>query len=297
MDFSQYKFSPTVLPKIMSNSKAVLSDSGSRDLVKIETKQIKGIPLSDEEEKKLKRLLIQRENSAKGGIILSEGCKNFLCGIYLEEVYGKRYRLLKPETGIGVPQMVRGVKTEKNGLALLCEVDGKKYYKYKKTVENQYITGKLDIIDAPELKDAKKILDIKSAKDEISFFNKMDDPFTDANIMQMQAYFGITGISEGEIVHCLVGEPDDVIEEQRQLLFDKMCPDGVQTESFLSSWSAAKKSMLYEDIPAKSRLIGFKVYRDDDFIELIYETVRECRKWLNEYHTEHKKFISRRYFE
>ena len=125
----------------------------------------------------------------------------------------------------------------------------------------------------------------------------MDDPFTDANIMQMQAYFGITGISEGEIVHCLVGEPDDVIEEQRQLLFDKMCPDGVQTESFLSSWSAAKKSMLYEDIPAKSRLIGFKVYRDDDFIELIYETVRECRKWLNEYHTEHKKFISRRYFE
>ena len=116
MDFSQYKFSPTVLPKIMSNSKAVLSDSGSRDLVKIETKQIKGIPLSDEEEKKLKRLLIQRENSAKGGIILSEGCKNFLCGIYLEEVYGKRYRLLKPETGIGVPQMVRGVKTEKTGL-------------------------------------------------------------------------------------------------------------------------------------------------------------------------------------
>jgi hypothetical protein len=297
MDFSKLKFSPTSLPYIMSNSKATLSDTGAKDLIKIREKQIIGKPLSATEEKNLPRLLKQEENMLKGGIILSNGCEKFLTGIYLDERYGSRYKLLKPEVGTGVPQMVRGIKTESQVLKLLCAIDGKQYFKYKKQVENEYLVGKLDVIDAETPDKAKTIFDIKSAKDGISFFSKINEPFTKANIWQMQAYFGITGIEYGEIIHCLTGEPPEVIEEQEQLLFNKMCPDGIKTPTFEAEWSKAKSSMLYDDIPENDRLIGLPVFRDEEFINLIYETIKECRNWLNEYHERHGRFISQRHFE
>lgn len=297
MDFSTYKFSPTSLVKIMSNSRAILSQSGAKDLERIEKKQIQGKPLSEKDINMLPRLIMQREKSAKNELVLSVGCEKYLMGIYLNEKYGKRYKLLSPDTGTGVTQMIRGIKTEGQGLALLSEIDNVQYFKYKKIVENDYLVGKLDVINAESLEKATKIFDIKSSSDPVSFFSKKDEPFTDENINQMQAYFAITGISEGEIVHCLVGEPKEVIEEQEELLFKKMCPDGIKTDKFVKSWDEALKNMTYADIPPTDRLIGLPVYRDDDYINLIYETIEECRRWLNRYHEEHTSFASQRYFE
>jgi len=281
----------------MCNSRATMSDTGIKDLDRIQSKQLQGKMLTPKDEKDLKRLLKQRENSEKGGIVLSSGCEKFLTGIYLDERYGSRYKLLSAEVGIGVPQMVRGIKTENQGLALLSSIDGKQYFKYKKTVENDYLVGKLDVIDAETPDKAKSIFDIKSAKDSPTFFSKIDEHFTQANIWQMQAYFAITGIEYGEIIHCLVGEPTDVIDEQEELLFKKMCPDGIKTTNFEVAWDKAKNNMLYNDIPETDRLIGFPVYRDEDAIKLIYDTITECRNWLNEYHERHGKFISQRHFE
>lgn len=284
----------------MSNSKATLSDTGVKDLIRIRDKQLVGKALTQKEQNDLPRLLKQEENTLKGGIVLSTGCEKFLTGIYLDERYGSRYKLLKPEVGIGVPQMVRGIKTENQVLKLLkllSAIDGKQYFKYKKQVENDYLVGKLDVIDAPTPAKAKTIFDIKSAKDGLSYFSKIYEPFTKANIWQMQAYFGITGIEYGEIIHCLTGEPPEVIEEQERLLFQKMCPDGIKTPTFEAAWLEAKSSMLYNDIPETDRLICLPVFRDEEFISLIYETIEECRNWLNRYHELHGKFISQRHFE
>lgn len=280
----------------MSNSKASLSATGANDLDKIRQKQLLGESLTKKEEEKLPRLLIQEENTFNCGIILSEGCKKYLIGVYLNEKYGNRYIMLTPEQA-GVPQMVRGIKTERNGIELLSKIDGKQYYKYKKQVENDYLTGKLDVLDAPTIENATKIVDIKSAKDAPSFFSKIDSPFTQPNILQMQAYFSITGITEGEIVHCLLGEPDDVLEEQKELLFKKMCPDGVKTPKFNECWYKARNSLMYNDIPESERLIGMKVFRDEEIINSIYDTIKECRKFLNSYHERQEKFVAKRYFD
>lgn len=295
MDFSNYKFNPSTLGSIMTNSRAVLSITGANELETIERKQLMGKALNKKETNDLPRLLAQRENSANGGIAISETTKKELRIIYLAERYGSRYKLLSPEEKTGVPQMIRGIKTEHLGLQLVSEMDGKPYYQYKKTVENEYLKGKLDIIDSPSLETATKILDIKSAGDIKNFYNKIDAPFTPANIYQMQAYFGITGISDGEIVHCLVGEPNDVIEEQKELLFKKWCPDGVENNKFLTEWQKAYSSMMLLDIPKKDRIVSKIIDRDDEMIQLIYDTIRACRKWLNEYHQVHEEFTKKRY--
>ena len=296
MDFSNYKFAATSLPNIMSNSKAVLSNTGANELVKIREKQLYGKELTKTQLKNLPRLLEQEKTMLEGGIILSVGCKKYLIDLYMNEIYGNRYVKLCPEP-IGVPQMVRGVKTEASGVELLSKIDGKEYFSYKKQVENDYLVGELDVIDAPTPEKATKIFDIKSAKNAHSFFSKVDSPFTQANIWQMQAYFAITGIKEGEIVHCLLGEPEEVIIEQEELLFKKLCPDGVKTPKFEVEWAKAKDSLLYNDIPESCRLIGFQVSRDESAISLIYDTINACRKFLNKYHESHNRFANQRYFE
>ena len=205
--------------------------------------------------------------------------------------------MVKDTEPTGVASMIRGIKTENLGMELLSKIDNKKYYKYKKQEENEYLTAVLDVIDAKTIDKATKIFDIKSSNDINAFYNKADDPFTKSNILQMQGYFSVTGISVGEIVHCLVGEPQNVIDEQEQLLFRKLCQDGKPTEKYIKEWEKALNSMCYTDIPEQNRLASKLIERDDEIIETINATIRECRKWLNSYHEIHESFISNRYIE
>ena len=297
LDFTKYKFPCTSLGKISSNSRAVLSDSSSIKLGRLQMKEINGKEFTEEEEIKFKKLLKLRENSEKNGIVLSAATETFLKGIYIKERYGSRYNLIKAEKGEGVPQMVRGIKTERDAVDLLSEIDNSKYYIYKKQIENDYLVGKLDVIDKPTVEQATKIFDIKSASSIIDFFDKIDAHFTKSNMLQMQGYFAITGIDYGEIVHCLVGEPKSVIEEQEQLLFNKMCPDGIKTDKFVKAWRLAKDSMLFNDIPKRDRIKSKIITRDDEAIDLIYETISTCRNWLQSYHEIHETYITKRYIE
>jgi len=297
MNFNNYKFNPSTLSKIMTNSKATISETGLKELAAIEKKQIKGKALSEKQEKALPRLIHQRENAENGGITLSVTTENTLKSIYLSERYGKRYKLLSNEPKTGVSQMVRGIKTENQGLILFSEIDGRQYYQYKKVIENDYLSGQLDIIDSQHIETAKKILDIKSSSGIEQFFGKIDSPFTPQNIYQMQGYFALTGISIGEIAHCLVGEPEDVIQEQKQLLFEKYCPDGIENDKFVIAWQKAEQSMRLVDIPKEHRMVSKIVERDDELIGQIYKTIEKCREWLNEYHLIHEEFTTKRYFD
>jgi hypothetical protein len=292
MDFSDYKFQCSKLVSIMSASREVLSATGAKDLDKLQAKQARGITLSPEEEARLTRLITQRENMERGGIILSKACQAYLKSIYLQEVYGYRYRLLGGE---GVPEMVRGIKAQGDATLLLSQVDGRPYYKHRGSVENEYLAGRLDVIDEPTLEAATKVIDIKSSYDIVSFYDKPEEPFTKANILQMQGYLSITGKQTAEIAHCLVGYSEETIQEQYRLLFDKMCPDGVETPEFTRKWKKAELDLRFADIPAPDRVFSFIVHRDDDLIDSIHETVQACRDWLNAYHETHVSYTAKRY--
>lgn len=295
MDFSKYKFACTQVGALMSNSKAKWSEQAGKDLDKYNNKMIRGEKLSPAEEEKFLKRLEQQKACAENKIILSEGTKELLRSIYLSEVYGTRYKLLSPIPSEGVPQMVRGIKTEGDCLLLLSQVDGRPYYKYKKHIENDWLTGILDVLDAPNLESATRIIDIKSSVDAESFFGKKESPFTPANKFQAQCYMDITGKEVAEITHCLVGYSDETVEEQYQLLKDKMCPDGVETKEFFSKWDKVESDLRYSFLPAEVRVVGIKIYRDEDVISEIHDTITACREWMNNYHKEHQSFKSTRY--
>lgn len=297
MDFSNYKFACTQIYGLTSNGRAKWSEQAGKDLGRLNKKIIRGEALSPKDQELYEKRLAQQKACADNKIILSEGTKKLLKEIYLSEVYGSRYKLLLPASMGGVPQMVRGVKTEADCRELLEKVDGCKYFKYKQPIHNDWLTGVLDVLDAPDLDAATKIMDIKSSVSAESYFCKKDAPFTKANLLQMQGYLAITGKEVGEIVHCLVGYSEETILEQYQLLKEKMCPDGIETKSFLRAWAKAESDMRYSYLSPSVRVVGIKVRRDEDCISEIYDTITACREWLNQYHLEHQSFKTNRYIE
>lgn len=297
MDFSNYRFACSQIYNLMSNGRAKWSEQAGKDLDKLNKKIIRGEVLSPQDEDLYQRRLAQQKACAENKIILSEGTKKLLKEIYLSEAYGSRYKLLSPFPPEGVPQMVRGIKTEANCLELLRQVDGCTYFKYKKPIHNDWLTGILDVLDAADLKSATKIFDIKSSSSAESFFCKKDAPFTKQNKLQMQGYLAITGKEVGEITHCLVGYSEETISEQYQLLKEKMCQDGIETLEFLHAWSKAENDMRYSYLAPSIRVVGVKVNRDEDCIAEIYDTISVCREWLNQYHKDHQSFKINRYIE
>jgi hypothetical protein len=294
MDFSNYKFGCSQIARIMCNARAKWTETAGRELDKLLRKEIRQ-ELSPAEHEKLAKRREQQRNVAENRIILSEGCKGFLTEIFLKELYGNRFRILSPAPGEGVLQMIRGIQTEADGALLLSQVDSKPYYKYKKTIENDYLIAKLDLLDAPDLPSASRIIDIKSSVDAESFFRKPSAPFTRSNIYQMQGYLAITGKKVAELAHCLVGYSDEVINEQRQILFERLCLDGVETLDFQKAWAKAEVELRYADIPISRRVVSFLVDRDDAVIDEIYETIDTCRVWLEEFSKKHELLTSKRY--
>jgi hypothetical protein len=48
--------------------------------------------------------------------------------------------------------------------------------------------------------------------------------------------------------------------------------------------------MIYPDIPLEQRVLIFKVDRDDEVIDKIYEKIRKCRVFLQEFSQMHQDF-------
>jgi hypothetical protein len=290
MDFSTYKFSCTRLKTLLSPSKEGITEKQLADLEYLYQKEQTGKALTPKQIVDKEKLEAKRDSHDVSA--LSAGCKKYLKYLYAKERYGSRYQLLGRQE---VVQMIKGIKTENQAIDLLAQVDGRPYYRYKKPISNKYLTAKLDILSAPSVKKSDRILDVKSCYDHRTFMSRVDGNLSDADRYQMQGYLAITGKEVGEIVYCLVGPANDVLQEQYQLLQAKICKGGPVTEEFLHAWKKAEDSMLFRDIAPEERLIARQVERDDILIEEIYDRVATCRNWLTNYDLSYSETIKKRY--
>jgi hypothetical protein len=274
----------------MAPSKEGITEKQLAELDYLYQKEGLGMELTPRQKAEKEKYEAKRD--ASSGIGLSAGCRKYLKYLYAKERYGIRYRLLGKQE---VVQMTKGIKTENQAIDLLAQVDGRPYYRYKKPISNKYLTAKLDILSAPSVKKSDRILDVKSCYDHRTFMARVDGNLSDADRYQMQGYLAITGKEVGEVVYCLVGPPNDVLQEQYQLLQAKICRGGPITEEFLHEWKKAEDSMLFRDIPPEERLIAREVERDDILIEQFYERITRCRNWLTNYDLSYSETIKKRY--
>ncbi len=271
---------------IMQNGKSAtkFSDANQRDLDKLQS-SVK--PLNDNNLLKLKKLLDKKQDSTK--IELSDTCKSYLRGLYLISKYGNRYSFLgKPSEGIS--QMVRGVKQEDFALQMLSAFRGKKFFRNKGRLKNEYLIGSVDVFDNKEISKAKLVVELKT-KATIPDFNKLIGTELDKeHKLQVQGYLSLTGKDLAEVVYCLVPPTESVIQEQKELFYN--LDKNKKNNNVDKNWAEIENNIRFNDIPLNEKIISFKSERDNKIIDQIHERVEICRDWILDFEKYHIDWLN-----
>lgn len=184
---------------------------------------------------------------------LSEEAKSLITEIYIRDVYGR-------SPVIDSKEMQKGRRVEEDSISLLSRVRGKLYIKNKQSLENDYITGTLD------LKVDDTVTDIKSPY-TIFTFAKAD--MSSEYAWQLTGYMWLTGASKAELAYCLVNAPEDMVfDELKRACYATNIYKEMEHE-YGELELKVRHNMEYSDIPEAKRVKTFPLLRDEQKIELI----------------------------
>mgnify|MGYP002737635159 CR=1 FL=1 len=205
--------------------------------------------------------------------VLSETCKGHLADIMVQHKYGRI-----PD--IQTKYTIKGNMVEEDSITLFSRVTKKMFRKNEENIKNDYITGTPDLFTGESIYSAETIIDIKSSWDIFTFFRQHENSLNKAYYYQLQGYMWLTGAKSSMLAYCLVNTPDSLIyDEQRKLMY-KMNAATSESPEFLKASEELEKSLKFDDIPLKERLITIQIDRDDETIDRIKERVMACREYM-----------------
>ena len=251
-----------------------LTENQERELFILNNKK----KLTEKQKKRLNFLNVKINNYNPNAI--SNTIKSELIKIYAYEQYNKIQIVRKSDA---IFSWMKGTMVEMESIKLLSELDGVEYVKNEKLYSNKFIKGVPDIID----KKNKKIIDIKSSVDIVSFLNNIDKELDRVYEYQLKGYIELTKSDYGEVCFCLVNAPPDLIKAEikkeniKNLLYNK------DNEYSKKSIDLLNNSMIFDDIPMEKRVIRYKVIKDKESMKLVYNKILSVREWLKAFHEKH----------
>ena len=283
MDFNKILISCSALPAIMANTKEgkPLTEIQMEEYVKLAIHTNRSVSQQNKYDKYLIRL--KNEGKIEG---VSTGGVSKLKDIYIKEKWHKE---IVNGAKDYVPAVLNGTLSEDKSLALISELDGITYKKHKSLIKNRYLKGILDCYLGKSLKKIEKVTDIKTAASMQSLLSLIkDEETTSKYYWQIMGYLAITGANEGEICHCLVSYSDRIINDEINKFLHRTKNLGFDGEYIDAQIHRIKFNMTFDEIPIEQRVVRFNVQRDEDAIKNIYEKVKFCRKWLNNFDELHR---------
>ena len=182
--------------------------------------------------------------------------------------------------------MLKGIVVEKESINLLNLYLGKDYIDNQERFNNDFITGKPDIISLEE----KKIIDIKSSYDLWTFIGNLPDKVDSLYYWQMQSYMYLTGMQTATIAYCLVNTPESIINQEKYYLLKKMDAATNENPEYVKEALKLETNLRFDDIAIEERILMFRVDRNEDDILRIEQKVEKAREFLNQLEQLHKNF-------
>lgn len=198
-----------------------------------------------------------------------------LIKIYVHEVYGR-------DKEISSKYIQKGLECEEDSITLLSRVYMIPFFKNEKRVDNDYITGEADITDP-------RLMDTKSCWDLHTFFEHKTKKLDRGYEYQMLGYTELYGFDVGSVCFCLIDTPLGLIEDEKNKLFYRMNVATRENPVYLAACEQLEKELTFSDIPLKDRLFEVRVKRNPAEMERVYERVRICRQWLNDFAEKEEK--------
>lgn len=215
--------------------------------------------------------------------LLSKTAQKHLLEVYISQKYN-RYK------DIQTKQMKKGVEVEQESANLLNTYLGREYVINDARFNNDYITGKPDIIDV----ERKLIIDIKSSYDLWTFISNLPDKLDSLYYAQMQCYMWLTGMQSATIAYCLVNTPESIINQEKYYLLKNMDVISEESPEYIKEAVKLETNMRFDDIDIEERILMFNVERNEDDILKIQYKVEKAREFLKEIEEKHLTFNGNR---
>lgn len=209
--------------------------------------------------------------------LLSETTKTHLVDKFVSAKYGR-------ETDIQNKYISKGLAVEEDSITLYSRVTKQFFKKNELTLDNEFISGTPDLFTGSIIHEADTIIDIKSSWDIFTFFRTTQDKLNKMYYWQLQGYMALTGAKSSRLVYCLVNTPEPLIYDEKNKLKWKMGVINPETdENFQKACDELDKVMKYDDVPMEERFNEITIERNDADIERLYERVKQCREYMNQY--------------
>lgn len=266
--------------KIMANGRGtVLTEKQAAELERLSSLD----ELTDKQQETLKVLLEKRDATPS----LSDTCKSYLKEVYMYYKYGKE--------SVGGSERsrytIKGRSVEDESIMLLSRLDEQSYEKNQKRFQNDYLTGEPDILVSSQDGNIVKVIDIKSSWDGNTLLSNIGSPLNPLYFYQVQGYMALTGAQKAEVAYVLVNMPQEIINGEKSRIFKTMNPATEENVDYKKAIARLEHNMTFDEIPIRERVIRFKVDRDEDLINKIYERVQQCRNWLHEFERIHMRLV------
>lgn len=289
VNFDTFKVRCSAIHMAVSESRdnPTLTAKQALRLTELEKKET----LTENMQAEMAELLIKKENSTK--VILSSTYIGYLMQEYAWVTQGM---VSITRELMDIPQMQKGTIVEPESLALLSIVDGKYYFPNedehgnRERIYNEFLSGEVDAYCGESIMGAEAIPDVKSIFDYPTFLNKIHEPLTKANDLQVKGYMDISGSPIGFIANCLVDTDNGTIEGMKYRLLNKMRCASDENEKFKERWQLVERSMRFGHIAPHLRVFKKNVEpMSETERQFIYDRVKIGREWLNNFHEMYQK--------
>jgi hypothetical protein len=206
---------------------------------------------------------------------LSEGAKTHLVDIYVSAKYGR-------QSDIQNRYVTKGLMVEEDSITLYSRVKKSYFKKNEEHLSNEFIKGTPDMFTGKDIRNAEIIIDVKSSWDLFTFFRNHTKDVNSLYWWQLQCYMALTGAKSARLAYCLINTPQVLIEDEKRKLMYKMGCLSQESPEYVEACEELEKSMIYDDIPLKERLIEFEIERDNEAIKSLYERIKKARAYLKE---------------
>lgn len=231
------------------------------------------------------RLLQKDKDSQK--IVLGDVCVQYLLEAYAWETE----QMCSITKEMDVEYFERGRKTEPESIRLIAEVDQTPYVKNEYRFDNDFLSGVPDVLGfCMGLEGPQYIRDIKSCKDYPTFLYKIHKGLDPGNKEQLQGYGDILECGDLGVAFTLPTMPQEMREGYKLKLAYKMNAALDQDPEFERAWANLERSMIFDHMSPGKRVYKIPVQPFEKSTQLaVYERVKVCREWLNDFHEQYLK--------
>ena len=199
----------------------------------------------------------------------------------LWKVYNKKVA----QKGEALSFLKKGTDMEGEAVELLSSIDKQSYKLEIDKVENEYLIGRCDII-CPS-----KVIDTKISWNVNAFLKARTTPISKKYWYQMQGYMELYNVSEAEVVFLLLNTPPELIEREKVKLLNRFMIGEIDREKYELDMDNIESAFTYSNLPIKRRYFRYKIKREPQVFDKVYNKVIKAREWMQQFEKDMKTNI------